>query len=139
VAHGNGVMLLDFSRGEWPSAQHATYTVLFAAQPYIASNPDVVLAATRSIEKALKFFQANPAAANSALKERFFPNLEADLFTFSAQANERALATTVVLDEAGVVRSIRLNLDDAEGMTFADLATNEFAAKAAAELASWKP
>ncbi len=139
VARGDGVVLLDFSRGEWPPAQHATYTALFATDAYIAKNPDTIVAASRAIEKALKLFATDPGAANAALKARYFADMDKDLFEFSAQANVRALAHTAVFDEEGVVRSIRLNLDNAEGMTFADVATNEFAKKAEVDLKTWKP
>jgi NitT/TauT family transport system substrate-binding protein len=139
AAQGNGVLMLDLSKGDWPSALHATYTVMFATEEFVRAKPGVVLKAVRAIEKSLKFSADRSAEANAVLKAEYFPDMAADLFDSAVQVNERTLAKSVVLDEEGVVTSLRLNLEGAENMKFADVATNEFATRAAAELANWKP
>jgi NitT/TauT family transport system substrate-binding protein len=120
-----GVMVVNYTKGEFEPLRGFLYVSLISRTDWLNSNSDVATRLVRAFTKAQKLINEQPDEARAALRT-FFPNMDVDAFNDGFSANAAAVPATLRIDPRSValnkqfseaVEAIKLDVDVANVFT----------------------
>lgn len=128
VKHG-GVMLINFSRGEYEPLAGILYMSLIAKRDWLEQNAETATAICRALAKAERLIAGQPEEAKGAVRG-FFEKTEPAIFDQAWGSNVKAYPATPVIAAAAMQKAIDfLNATESEkaDVTVAQAMDNRFA------------
>jgi NitT/TauT family transport system substrate-binding protein len=134
---GAGKMAIDPLTGEVPELNGVPYTAMISSRAFMDKNPEVIMAATRALTKAMLLTKSDPQKVSQLLQQKLFPNIDAQLFQSFEPAYAAAAATTPVIAKADydkLLQWMKLLDPTPVSITYDKMISTDAATKVAAEL-----
>jgi NitT/TauT family transport system substrate-binding protein len=135
-SRGIGATVIDPLTDNIPELEDVPYAAMITTREMIKNNPDLIMATTRALTRAIKFTRENPDKVHELLK-KFFPKVDPALYAKFEPDYRVASAKTPIITRAQYNRLInwmKITSDEQITVAYEDMIAVNFAETAAKEI-----